>query len=54
MSKIGFLGCGNMGGALARAALKAEGAENIFVYDVDTKKIKAFADEYEVNVADAE
>ncbi len=54
MSKIGFLGCGNMGGALARAALKAEGAENIFIYDVDTKKIKAFADEYEVNVADAE
>lgn len=54
MSKIGFLGCGNMGGALAKAALKAEGAENIFVYDVDTKKIKAFAEEYEVNVADAE
>jgi pyrroline-5-carboxylate reductase len=54
MNKIGFLGCGNMGGALARAALKAEGAENIFVYDVDTKKIKAFADEYDVNVADAE
>jgi pyrroline-5-carboxylate reductase len=29
-------------------------AENIFVFDVDTKKIKAFADEYDVNVADAE
>ena len=43
-----------MGGALAKAALKAEGAENIFVYDVDTKKLKAFAEEYEVNVADAE
>lgn len=54
MSKIGFLGCGNMGGALAKAALKAEGAENIFVCDVDTKKIRSFADEYEVNVADAE
>ncbi len=54
MKKIGFLGCGNMGGALARAALKAVGAENIFVFDVDAKKIKAFADETDVNVADAE
>ncbi len=50
--KIGFLGCGNMGGALAKAALKAEGAESIFVYDADTKKAKAFADENEVNFAD--
>ena len=54
MKKIGFLGCGNMGGALARAALKAVGAENIFVFDVDTKKVKVFADETDVNVADAE
>lgn len=54
MKRIGFLGCGNMGGALAKAALKSVGAENIFVFDVDTKKIKAFADEYDVNVADAE
>ena len=54
MKKIGFLGCGNMGGALAKAALKSVGAENIFVFDVDTKKIKAFADEYDVNVADAD
>ncbi len=43
-----------MGGALARAALKAVGAENIFVFDVDTKKAKAFADETDVNIADAE
>lgn len=54
MKKIGFLGCGNMGGALARAAAKAVGAENIFVFDVDTKKAKAFADETDVNVADTE
>lgn len=54
MKKIGFLGCGNMGGALAKAALQSVGAENIFVFDVDTKKIKAFADEYDVNVADTE
>lgn len=54
MKKIGFLGCGNMGGALARAAVKSVGAESIFVFDVDTKKVKAFADETDVNVADAE
>lgn len=54
MKTIGFLGCGNMGGALARAAIKAIGAENIFVFDVDTKKVKAFADETDVNIADAE
>ena len=54
MKTIGFLGCGNMGGALARAAIKSIGAENIFVSDVDTKKVKAFADETDVNIADAE
>lgn len=54
MKTIGFIGCGNMGGALARAALKSVGAENIFVYDIDLKKSKAFADETDVNVADAE
>lgn len=54
MKTIGFIGCGNMGGALARAALKSVGAENIFVYDIDTKKAIAFADETDVNVSDAE
>lgn len=54
MGKIGFLGCGNMGGALAKAALKSVGAENIFVFDIDTKKLKDFAEETDVNVADAE
>ena len=54
MKKIGFLGCGNMGGALAKAAIKSVGAENIFVFDVDSKKIRDFADETDVNIADAE
>lgn len=54
MIKIGFIGCGNMGGALAKAAVKSVGAENIFVYDIDAKKVKAFADETDVNIADAE
>ena len=54
MKTIGFIGCGNMGGALAKAALKSVGAENVFVYDIDLKKSKAFVDETDVNVADAE
>ncbi len=51
---IGFLGCGNMGGALAKASLKSIGAENIFIYDVDSKKAKDFEKETDVNIADAE
>ena len=54
MNKIGFIGCGNMGGALARAAVKSVGAENIFVYDIDSQKARAFSEETDVNVADAE
>lgn len=50
--KIGFIGCGNMGGALARAAIKSVGSENIFVYDIDTEKLNAFADETDVNASD--
>lgn len=50
--KIGFIGCGNMGGALARAAIKAVGAESIFVYDVDTEKVKAFEEETDITASD--
>ena len=31
--KIGFIGCGNMGGALCSAAAKAVGGENIYASD---------------------
>lgn len=54
MKKIGFLGCGNMGGALAAATVKSVGAENIFVYDTDSEKVKAFAEKTDVNISDAE
>ena len=50
--KIGFIGCGNMGSALARAAIKSVGAESIFVYDVDSEKLKAFEDETDINASD--
>ncbi len=36
--KAGFIGCGNMGGALARAAAKAVGGEHIAVCDFDMSK----------------
>ncbi len=51
---IGFLGCGNMGGALARATLQATEAENIFIFDIDIKKAKEFEAETDVNISDAE
>lgn len=43
MLKIGFIGCGNMGGALAAAAAKCEDAE-IRLYDKDEDKAKGLAE----------
>ena len=42
--KIGFIGCGNMGGALARATALCEGAE-ILLSDFDKEKATALAEE---------
>jgi pyrroline-5-carboxylate reductase len=36
--KAGFIGCGNMGGALARAAASSIGGEKIAVCDSDKAK----------------
>ena len=44
MISVGFIGTGNMGSALARAAIKAEGA-SVYLYDKDTKKAEALAAE---------
>ena len=54
MRTAGFIGCGNMGSALARAAAASAGPENVYVFDVDTQKAKAFAEETDVNLSDAE
>ena len=43
MLKIGFIGCGNMGGALAAAAARCEDAE-IRLYDKDEDKARALAE----------
>ena len=50
--RAGFIGCGNMGGTLARAVAKKTGGENIAVCDADVKKALAIHDEYGADVLD--
>ena len=52
--KIGFIGCGNMGGALALAAAKSVGGQYICVSDTDFEKATDFATKNNVNIASAE
>ena len=42
---VGFIGTGNMGGALAKAAAKAVPAKNIYLYDSFAEKSSALAEE---------
>lgn len=42
--KVGFIGCGNMGGALARAVAKS-GLAQVLLTDVDTQKAQSLADD---------
>ncbi len=39
--KIGFIGCGNMGGALAQAAKKSEAVDSILLSDLNTDLLTA-------------
>lgn len=50
--RAGFIGCGNMGGTLARAVAKKIGGEKIAVCDPDSKKTDAIRDEYGAAVLD--
>ena len=50
--KIGFIGAGNMGGALAIAAAKAVGGECLLIADVNTEKAAALAAEIGATVVD--
>lgn len=52
MKKIGFIGCGNMGGALARA-VKNAGFDIIMLADLDTHKRDSLASEIDAQTADA-
>ncbi len=44
--KAGFIGCGNMGGALAKAAASAVGGNNIAVCDYDKSKTSLLCNEF--------
>jgi len=44
MIKVGFIGAGNMGSALARAAVKSNGIK-VYLYDKDEDKAKGLANE---------
>lgn len=50
---LGFIGCGNMGGALARAAAKAVGGAKIAANDYCEQKALAFASECGASVLSA-
>ena len=43
--KFGFIGCGNMGGAVARAVCKGAGAENVWLANRTPAKAQALASE---------
>ena len=50
--KYGFIGCGNMGGALARAIVKTVSPERVILSDKDGAKASALADELGAAVGD--
>ena len=51
---LGFIGCGNMGGALITAAAKKINGKNIAVCDYDQRKAEAFANAYGATVLTGE
>ena len=53
MSKLSFIGIGNMGSAMALGALKNMSGENIYVSDADQAKAKAFCQEHGANYRDS-
>ena len=54
MLTLGFIGTGNMGGALARAVCKGVPADQVFLANRTPEKAKALAEELECRVADNE
>lgn len=50
--KIGFIGCGNMGGALARAVCKSTGATSVVLANRTPAKAEALANELRCLVSD--
>ena len=44
MKRIGFIGCGNMGGALASAVCRSVGGESVLLSDLSAEKADALAE----------
>ena len=51
--KIGFIGCGNMGGALAKAVIQTVTAENVLIAEKDDARAEAFVSAHGVTRAGA-
>jgi len=54
MATLGFIGTGNMGGALARAACKCIPSDQIFLADQTIEKARQLAEELDCRVTDNE
>lgn len=54
MATLGFIGTGNMGGALARAACISVPSDQVFLANRTVEKAKALAEELDCRVADNE
>ena len=54
MATLGFIGTGNMGGALARAACKSIPSDQVFLSNRTAEKAKALAEDLDCRVADNE
>ena len=52
--KIGFIGCGNMGSALASAAIKTVGCKDIYISDFLPEKAQEFCNATGANVSSNE
>jgi len=52
--KIGFIGAGNMGGAIAVAAAKAVGGEHLLIADLNTEKAAALAADIGATATDSD
>ena len=48
--RIGFIGCGNLGGALARAVIRS-GCGEVYLYDKDTARAQDLANEIGASAA---
>ncbi len=53
MAKIGFIGCGNMGGALAKAVSQADSKNEILLADLNTDMMNALAEKISAQPSDA-